>query len=125
LSTAWSAIANGSILESFLGKRGGWLWNTIEEGLCTYLYEFLKDVIRTDSRLYGIRAEEYPITTRLCGNIERKSVEEQGTRVGTGGDRGLPTGPTRVLAGPTRGPLRVPFYVAPLDFLFSVRRIIK
>ena len=25
LSTAWSAIANGSELESFLGERGGWL----------------------------------------------------------------------------------------------------
>jgi len=37
LSTAWSVIANGSILESFSGKRGGWLWNTIEDGLGTYL----------------------------------------------------------------------------------------
>jgi len=30
LSIAWSAIANGSIVESFPGERGGWLWNTVE-----------------------------------------------------------------------------------------------
>jgi len=57
----------------------------------------------------------YPITSRLRVNIERKSVEEQGLRVRTGGDRGAPTGPRRALAGPTRGPLRVPFCVVPLD----------
>jgi len=93
-STAWSAIANRSILESFSGERGGWLWDTIEEGLGTYLYGFLEDVIRTNSRLYGIPTEEYPIMTGLYGNIHRKSVEEQGTRIGTMGDRGAPIGPT-------------------------------
>jgi len=94
LSTALSAIANRSRLESFFGKRGDWLWDTIEKGLGTYLYEFSGDVMRTDSRLYGIRTKEYPITTGLCTNIRRKSVEEQRMRVGMRGDRGAPTGPT-------------------------------
>ena len=59
-----------------LGERCGWLWDTIEEGLGTYLYGFSEDVMRMDSRLYRIRTKEYPITTRLCTNIQRKSVEE-------------------------------------------------
>jgi len=79
--------------ESFSRERGGWLWDTIEEGLGAYLYGFLGDG-RTDSRLYGICTKEYPIMTGLCANICRKSVEEQGTRVGTRGDRGAPSGPT-------------------------------
>ena len=77
----------------------------------------------TDSRLYGIRTKEYSIMTRLCTNICRKSAEEQGTRVGTGGDRVALIGPTLEPAGPTRGPLRVPFSVVPLDssyFLLNV-----
>jgi len=41
-----------------------------------YLYGFSQDVIRTDSRLYGIRTEEYPITIGVCRNIHRKSIEE-------------------------------------------------
>jgi hypothetical protein len=36
--TALSAIANRFRLESFSGERGGLLWDTIEEGLGTYLY---------------------------------------------------------------------------------------
>ena len=89
-----SAIANRSRLESFSGERGGWLWDTIEEGLGTYLYGFSGDGMRTDSRLYGIRTKEYPVMIGLCANIHRKSVEEKGTRVETRGDRGAPTGPT-------------------------------
>jgi len=81
-------------LESLLGERGGWLWDTIEEGLGMYLYGFSKDVMRVDSRLYRIHMKEYPITTGLCANIHRKSVEEQGMRIGTGDERGAPTGPT-------------------------------
>ena len=69
LSTALSAIATRSNLGSFSGKRGGWLWDTIEEGLGTYLYGFAGDMMRTDSRLYGIRTKEYPIMTGLCVNI--------------------------------------------------------
>ena len=111
-STAWSAIANRSILESFLGERGGWLWDTIEEGLGTYLYGFSEDVITTDSRLYGIHTEEYPITIGLYG----KSIEEQGTRIRTGGNRGPP-------AGPTRGPPRVPFCLVPLDSSYFLLNI--
>ena len=42
----------------------------------------------------GIHMKEYPITTGLCANIHRKSVEEQGMRIGTGDERGAPTGPT-------------------------------
>jgi len=45
------------------GERGGWLWDTIEEGLGTYLYGFLEDVMRTDSRLHGICMKEYLIMT--------------------------------------------------------------
>jgi len=75
-TTALSAIANRSRLESFSERRGGWLWDTIEEGLATYLYGFLGDGMRTDSRLYEIRMKEYPITSGLCVNIRRKSVEE-------------------------------------------------
>jgi hypothetical protein len=120
LSATLSAIANRSNLESFLGERGGWLWDTIEEGLGTYLYGFLEDVMRTNSRLYGIRTKEYPIMTGLCANIQRKSVEEQGTRIETRGDRGAPTDPTRAPADPTRGPLRVPFCVVPLDSYFLI-----
>jgi len=75
--------------------------------------------MRMDSRLYRICSEEYPIMTRLCGNIQRKSIEEQGTRVEMGGDRGAPTGPTRV---PTSGALmRGAFRL----FLFFVRRIFE
>jgi len=59
-----------------------------------YLYGFSEDVMRTDSRLYGMRMEEYPITIGLCGNIHRKSIEEQGMRIGTESDRGAPIGPT-------------------------------
>ena len=69
LLTALSVIANRSNLGSFSGKRGGWLWDTIEEGLGTYLYGFSEDVMRTDARLYGICTKEYLITTRLCVNI--------------------------------------------------------
>jgi len=94
LSTTSSAIPNRSRLESFSGERVDWLWDTIEEGLGTYLYRFSGDVMRTDSRLYGIRTKEYLITTGLCTNIHRKGVEDQGTRVRTRGDRGAPTGPT-------------------------------
>jgi len=72
--TALSAIAN--ILVSFSGERGGWLWDTIEEGLDIYLYGFSGDGMRTDSRLYGIRTKEYPVMIGLCANIHRKSVEE-------------------------------------------------
>jgi len=68
-----SAIANRSRLESFSGERGGWLWDTIEEGLGTYLYGFSEDGMRMDSRLYGIHTKEYPITIGLCANIRRKS----------------------------------------------------
>jgi len=103
-------------MESFAGERGGWLWDTIEEGLGTYLYGFSKDMMWMDSRLYEIRTKEYPIMTGLCTNVRRKNVEEQGTRVGTGGERGAPAGPTRV-------PLRVPFCMVPLDssyFLLNV-----
>ena len=32
--------------------------------------------MRMDSRLYGIRTKEYPITIGLCANIRSKSVEE-------------------------------------------------
>jgi len=53
-----------------------------------YLYEFSEDVMRTDSRLHGIRTEEYPIMTGLCVNIQRKIVEEQGTRIGMGATGG-------------------------------------
>ena len=74
--TALSTIANRSRLESFFGERGGWLWDTIEGGLGTYLYGFSRDGMRTDSRLYGIRTKEYLITIGLCTNIRRKSVEE-------------------------------------------------
>ena len=76
LSTALSTIANRSRLESFAGERGDWLWDTIEEGLGTYLYRFSKDMMRMDSRLYGICMKENPITTGLCVNIHRKNVEE-------------------------------------------------
>ena len=65
-----------------------------EQGLDTYLYGFSGDGMRTDSRLYRIRTKEYPVTIGLCAHIHRKSVEEQGTRVGTRGDRGAPTGTT-------------------------------
>ena len=30
-----------------LRERGGWLWDTIEEGLGTYLYGFSEDVMMT------------------------------------------------------------------------------
>ena len=63
--------------------------------------------MRTDSKLYAIRTKEYLITSGLCANIHRKSVEEQGTRVEMRGDKGAP-------AGPTRGPLRVLFCMVPL-----------
>jgi len=81
-------------LESFSEERGGLLWDTIEGGLGMYLYGISADGIRTDCRLYGIRTKEYPITIGLCTNIRRKSVEGQGTRVGTRGDKGAPIGPT-------------------------------
>jgi hypothetical protein len=44
--------------------------------------------------LYGIYMKEYLITIGLCANIHRKSVEEQGTRVGTRDDKGALSGPT-------------------------------
>jgi len=106
--TALSAIANRSRLESFSRERGGKLWDTIEEGLGAYLYGFSGDGMRMDSRLYGIRTKEYLITSGLCANIRKKGVEGQGTKVETRGGKGAPV-------GPTRGPLRVPFCVVPLD----------
>jgi len=82
-------------LESFSRERGGWLWDTIEEGLGTYLYGFSGDGMRMDSRLYGICTKEYPIMSELCANIHRKGVEGQGTKVGMRGGKGAPVGPTR------------------------------
>ena len=73
--TALSTIANRSRLESLSRESGGWLWDTIEEGLGTYLYGFSGDGMRTDSRLYGIRTKEYPITSGLCTNVRRKGIE--------------------------------------------------
>ena len=80
-----------------------------------YLYGFLGDGMRTDSRHYTICTKEYMITSG-CTNICRKGVEGEGTKVETRGSKGAP-------AGPTRGPLWVPFSVVPLDssyFLLDV-----
>jgi len=81
-------------LESFSEERGGWLWDTIEEGLGTYLYWFSGDRMRTNPRLYGIHTKEYSNTIGLCANIHRKGVEGQGTKVEARSGKGAQTGPT-------------------------------
>jgi len=50
---ALSAIANRFRLESFSEERGGYLWDTIEGGLGTYLYGFSGDRMRKNPRLYA------------------------------------------------------------------------
>jgi len=77
-----------------------------------YLYMFSGDKMRMIPRLYEIHTKEYPITSGLCANIHRKGVEGQGTKVRMRGGK-------VALAGPTRGPIRVPFYVVPLDSSYS------
>jgi len=66
--------------------------------------------MRMDSRLYRIRTKEYLITIGLCANICRKSVEEQGMRVGaraTGGADRPHLGIGRPHQGPASGALSV------------------
>jgi len=107
-TTTLSAIANRSRLESFSEERGGWLWDTIEEGLGTYLYGFSRNRMRTNPRLYGIRTKEYPNAIGYCANIHRKGVEGQGMRVGMRGGRGRQPAPHRRRSAPPGAHLGCP-----------------